>query len=110
MFEFLYDQFNYAERAVDRFEDDGLIIDTCQVSDGENPYETGILCTDYHESDWIIVEAYATKELAQKGHDLWVQKMTSKNPPETLIDCNNAKLSKIFPENSVYKRKNFKNN
>jgi hypothetical protein len=88
----LYAIYSYKQRLVanTKFDDDRGVIDTVLNWDGKRPYETGIRHPDYAEGRWIIVEAYNTKEDAQKGHDEWVTRMTSDQRPEKLTDCNNS--------------------
>ena len=77
---------NYEQRKVDRFEKDGMTIDTCSVTDAPHPFETGIEHPEYKYGSWCIVEYYDTKEEAQEGHNRWVAKMTAKELPEYLDD------------------------
>lgn len=95
MFDFFLDAFNYEDRKVDRFEKENLIIDTCSCSDGEHSYETAIKHESYNNRNWVIVEAYDSKEEAQVGHNKWVKIMTSNDLPEYLMDCGNAIISKL---------------
>jgi len=105
MFSFLQDLGNYEDRKVDRFEKDGLLVSTARVSDGCQPYETAIQVKGYYRKDnnvhladnrWCVVEAYDTIKDAQNGHDKWVSVMTGENPPSTLRDCQNARLSRFL--------------
>lgn len=96
MFNFLLDAGNYESRAVARFEKDNMIIDTASVSDGEHPYETGVCHPEYNDGKWVIVEAYDTKQDAQRGHDAWVAKMTSQTLPVALRDCCNAGIASLY--------------
>ena len=96
MFNFFSMADNYEDRKVDRYEADGMIIDTASVTDGNQPYETGICHPEYNKGDWVIVEAYDTKEEAQAGHEKWVARMTSGNLPSSLRDCQNAGISQLF--------------
>ena len=89
----------YEQRKVDRYEKNGLIIDTAFVTDSDQPYETAVARPEQNNGDWVIVEAYDTKEEAQIGHDKWVKKMLSKKLPETLKDvsiCESAKLCRMW--------------
>ena len=96
MFNFLQDMNIYNKRLVDNSVLDGsTIIDTCRVSDGEKPFETGIQCPKYNNNKWVIVEGYNTKEDAQKGHNKWVGVMSANNLPEKLVDCGNSEISKL---------------
>ncbi len=93
MFDFVLDQGNHEEREVDNYEANGLCIDTCRVSDGLQPFETGIQHPAYKEGKWVIVEAYDSKEAAQVGHDKWLAAMTSQELPIMLSDCANAEMA-----------------
>ncbi len=89
---------NYEARKVTRFEDaDNLItVDTCSVSDGHHPYETGIEHPEYNGGLFIIVEAYDTIEDAQKGHDKWIEIITHEPLPVALEDCQNSEITDHF--------------
>lgn len=95
---FMNDIDNYGERKIDRYDGDGFCIDTCAVSDGEKPYETGIKHPEYNEGYWIIVEAYDTPLAAKNGHNRWVEIMTDKQLPDSLKDCGNAEISQLLEE------------
>jgi hypothetical protein len=100
--DFLSMAYNHDERMVDRYESDDLVIDTCFVTDGAHDYETAIRSPLYNNNKWVIVEAYDTKDEAQKGHDNWVDTMTN-NPPDKLVECLNSEVSQWVGE-SEYKR------
>ena len=85
----------YEQRKVDRFERDGLIVDTCAVTDSAQPYETGISDERYNDGDWVIVELYPTKKAAEAGHARWVRRMTAKNPPGQLEDVSSAETAQL---------------
>jgi hypothetical protein len=109
MFDFFNDIDNYSERKVDRFEKDDLIIDTCRVSDGKQDYETAVSHPDYHNSKFIVVEAYSSKEEAQEGHDKWIAIMIKEPLPDELIDCCNAQIGDFYRElggDVIYKKEN----
>jgi len=100
---------NYDERKVDKYEEGELFISTCMVTDADVPYETAVGHSAYREEGkLIIVETYATKELAQEGHNRWVEKMTSDELPESLTDVSQAELSlllrEVDPDSMVYQR------
>ena len=95
MFSFMSMANNYEERKVDRYEADGLIIDTCAVTDSDQPYETGVSHHAYNNGDWVIVELYPTREAAQAGHKKWVEKMTAKELPKSLVDVGTAEVKKL---------------
>ena len=94
MFDFMYDIGNYDERAIARIEEDGMIIDTCRVSDGTKPIETGIKHPEYNRGKWVIVEAYDNEADALVGHARWVEIM--KSPPPELVDCANAGIGQLM--------------
>ena len=96
MFNFLNDLSNYDDRAIDRYEEGSLIVDTCAVSDGNQPFETGIRHPEYNSGKWIIVEAYSTKGDAKAGHSKWVSTMTNEPLPEKLTDCKNARVAQLL--------------
>jgi hypothetical protein len=100
MFDFLKDIENYEDRLVDRHEsmagEEYLIVSTCRVSDGAQPYETAVSHDDYSDGDWIVVEAYSLKKHAQRGHNRWVKKMTTDPLPKVLKDCTNSEISKLL--------------
>lgn len=91
MFGFLSDFGNYEQRKVANHKaENGSEVDTARVSDGRQPFETAVSHPDYNNDEWVIVEAYDTKELAQLGHDRWVKTMTTEPLPEELRDCANS--------------------
>lgn len=95
MFDFAKDMDNHDSRQVDRHEIDGMIIDTARVSDGIQPFETGIAHPRYNYGNWVIVESYNNIKEASKGHDKWVKIMTSEELPASLKDCGNAMISHL---------------
>lgn len=95
MFNFFNMMGNYEDRKVDRFYNEDMTIDTAQVSDGRQPYETGIKHFRYNDNRWVIVESYDTKEEAQEGHNKWVEFMTSGSLPEYLRDCCNSEIAQF---------------
>ncbi len=90
----------HEERKVECFEQDGLVVDTCAVTNvGDFPYETGIKDSHYGgDGGWVIVECYKTKEAATLGHTKWVKVMTATKPPDELIDVSMAKENAGAPE------------
>jgi len=96
MFDFLKDVGTYQDRKIDRFEKDKLIVDTAKVSDGKQPYETGISHPEYNGGSWVIVDMYPTVDLAKHGHNHWVEVMTAENLPDKLVDCGNAELAQLM--------------
>ncbi len=95
MLDFLNMTGNHEERQVDNYEgENGLVVDTCAVTDADLPYETGITHPRYNEGKWVIVELYPTKEQAQEGHKKWVKIMTTEPLPESLRDASTATIAK----------------
>jgi hypothetical protein len=90
--------FNYSERRVDRFIDGDLTISTAEVSGGFKPFETAIEHPSYNDGNWVIVEAYNTRDEAQVGHDRWVKIMTIEPLPTKLKGCINELFAKIRDE------------
>jgi len=86
---------NYEERKVDRFEKEGLLIDTCAVNDSDKPFETAISHPMFNDGKLVVVELYDTKEQAQKGHNKWVKIMTKKKLPKSLKDVSTAEVAKL---------------
>ena len=97
MFEFMNMAGTYKFRKIANYKRDSVEIDTALVTDGERPYETGIAHTSYRGGEWVIVEAYHTKEEALMGHNRCVKIMTD-NPPKTLTDCCNSSIQKMAKE------------
>ena len=108
MFEFINDMGNYQDRKIDRTDiADDFFISTAKVSDGSQPYETGIAHPEYNDGKVIIVEAYDTKDQAKKGHKKWEKIMTNENLPDQLVDCQNAGIAQLcdaFGSSLVFKR------
>lgn len=96
MFDFFNMAYNYEARAIARFEQGDVIIDTCAVIDAAQPYETGVSHPAYNDGDWVIVELYDTKEEAQTGHDKWVETMTAAELPESLCDVSSASITQLL--------------
>lgn len=105
MFDFLLDVGNYEDRKVDRSEFEWGFISTARVSDGSQPFETAVQHPDYNDGSMVIVEAYATKALAQEGHKKWVEIMTAKKLPGSLTDCANSMIAQAFGSTQVFNRK-----
>src|SRR5258705_1718212 len=95
MFNFLNALDNYEDRKVDSTEVGDSEVDTCSVNDGIQDYETAVKHPKYNDGEWIIVEAYDTKEDAQTSHDKWVKIMSSIPLPNKLIDCKNLLISQL---------------
>jgi hypothetical protein len=90
----------YDERRIARSEfpsdsdEKTLIVSTCRVYDGHQPYETAIQDLRYLDG-FIPVEAYDTPELARLGHQRWVEFMTSSSPPDSLTDICQTELGAV---------------
>ncbi len=89
---------NHDDRVVKHDEPNGAVVDTARVSDGAQPYETGVLSPHYDGGEWVIVEAYDTMPGAILGHDRWVAVFSREYAelPEELRDCQNAGLAELF--------------
>ena len=88
---------NYEQRKVANYTDEEkkITVDTCMVTDSQDPFETGISCPLYNNGEWVIVETYKTREEAQEGHEKWVKKMTGDILPEMLVDVSTASIAKL---------------
>lgn len=87
---------NYEARKVDRFEgEDGFFISTAEVTDSPRPFETAVAHPNYYDGEILIVECYDTREEAQTGHDLWVEKMTADVLPESLTDVGESGIAQL---------------
>ncbi len=95
MFNFFGMADNYEDRKVDRYEKNGLMVDTCSVTDGNKPFETAVESPEYNNGKMVIVQSYDTIEEAKEGHLKWVDLMLN-NPPEYLRDCANAEISQLI--------------
>ena len=95
LFDFLSMAGNYEDRKVDRYEEGVVMVDTCLVTDSEQPYETAVSHPKFNGGDLIIVELYDTKEQAQIGHDRWVKTMTVDTLPESIKDVSTAEIAKL---------------
>lgn len=105
MFDFLLGIGNRSERLVANSIVGAAEIDTCRVTDGDEPFETGIEHPEYNDGKWVIVEAYPTRAAAEAGHARWVDVMSKEVLPDQLVDCQNAAISKFFgPDELVFKR------
>ena len=86
----------YEDCKVARFEADGLIVDTIAVYDSTNPFETAISHKAYNDSDWVIVEEYATREAAMVGHQRWVDTMVAGPLPPMLKDVSTTNIAQFM--------------
>ena len=101
MFNFLGMMGNYDNRKIGRFDDNGIIISTALVTDGDFKYETAVGHPDYDAGDFIIVEAYSNRDNAESGHEKWVGIMTSDELPNELRDCQNSSVSQLVPSDDL---------
>ena len=94
MFEFLDMLGTYEQRKVARWEDAAtqVVIDTCAVTDSDQPYETGI---ERGGHPWVIVQTYVSKKKAQQGHDAWVALAKQGKLPRQLKHGGSATLAKM---------------
>ncbi len=94
MYSFFNDMGNYEQRKVaEPYKEGGLLVSTCKVSDGKDPYETGVEHPLYNAGKIIIVQSYKSKEKALAGHSAWIKKMTADILPSALVDCCNSAIS-----------------
>lgn len=90
MFDFIGMADTYEERAIDRHKKDGLLVDTCAITDSDQPYETAVAHPLYNDGKIVIVEMYDDIESAQTGHDKWVKTMTEGELPVELCDVSSC--------------------
>jgi len=92
---------NYEQRKVDCFKKGKLRIDTAEVYDSNQPYETAVSYPSYNDGLWIIVEQYNTIGEAREGHKAWVNKMNDKLPEELkdVSTCGAAQLKDMTNRN-----------
>lgn len=95
MFDFMGMFTNHETRAIDRYDEGDLFIDTCAVMDSEQPYETAVAHPAYNDGKLVIVEMHDTAEKAQAGHRQWVEKMTAENLPDNLRDVSTATIASL---------------
>ncbi|KKL84505.1 hypothetical protein LCGC14_1964080 [marine sediment metagenome] len=88
---------NYKDRKIGRWDsEDGLkTVSTCSVSDGREPFETAVQHPAYNNGKMVIVECYSTKKDAIKGHNRWLKLVLKSILPNTLVDCQNSKISQM---------------
>jgi hypothetical protein len=102
---------DHKDRLVEYTSVNGAEIDTCRVYDSKLPYETGIRHREYNDGHWVIVEAYNTKEDAEKGHQKWV-KLLYKKLPENIVGIDQRKIGEFIKKyfnlniDKLYKRRN----
>ena len=107
IFDFFDMMGTYEERKVARYEKEELCVDTCAVTDSDQPYETGISHPAYNDGEFIIVELYDTEDQARIGHDKWVKKMTQAELPEMLEDVSSSEIGKLY-KSLVSEEKHYK--
>jgi stress response protein YsnF len=101
---------SYEERLIANTVINNTEIDTCEVSDGINSYETAIRNPIYNNNNWVTVQSYKTSTEAKTGHEKWV-KLFSEKLPVNLHNIDNTKLGrylyKVFDINfsTIYKRR-----
>jgi len=95
MFDFLGMLGTAEERAIARFENGELIVDTCQVNDSSWSCETAISHLKYNHGKWVIVAGYDDLEAAKAGHQHWVEIMTASELPTTLVDVSTASTAML---------------
>jgi hypothetical protein len=101
---------SYEERLIANTVINNTEIDTCEVSDGINSYETAIRNPIYNNNNWVIVQSYKTSTEAKTGHEKWV-KLFSEKLPDNLYNIDNTKLGSYldkaidFNFSTIYKKK-----
>ena len=73
---------NCEQRKVDNFKCDKFEIDTAEVYDRSQRYETAVAHKNFNRGEWIILEWSDTKEEAQKIHNKWVEHFRNNNITE----------------------------
>lgn len=110
MFEFLSMVDNYEERKVANNKIGEAEIDTAEVDDSDQPYETGIAHRMYNGGYWVIVEMYDTIEEAKQGHKKWCKKFENGLLPNSLTDVGTSTIAKccnLFAQNPILERENY---
>lgn len=96
MFGFFSMAGNYEDRKVGRWNgENNDFVSTALVTDSLHPYETAICHPDYNNGNLIIVEMYASKKDAIKGHEKWVKVMTSDKLPDSFVDVSSSEISQL---------------
>lgn len=96
LFGFVNDLYNYEDRKVARYEKGDLLVSTCHVSDGRQPFETAIQLPLYNNGSLIPVAAYDTIQEARAGHKLWVKTITAQSLPDCITECFNSVVGTIL--------------
>ena len=86
---------SYETRKVANYNVDDIFVDTCSVTDSEQPFETAVQHPGYNGGEMIIVEMYETREAAKVGHARWVKTMTGKKLPAYLRDVSTAGIKRL---------------
>ncbi len=58
----------YKERKVVHYEQGDVFVDTCRVTDSDQPFETAVGHPKYNKGQLVIVEMYDTIEAAKLGY------------------------------------------
>jgi len=88
---------NYKDRKVAFFDGGNFLVNTCAITDSDQPYKTAIKYDN--KNWWITVEEYENINTAQKGHDEWVKKMTASKLPIKLKDVSTSKYKSRILKN-----------
>lgn len=83
--ELLANRIPYKDRLIENTKINDAVIDTIEIIECRNIYETAIKHPNYNDNDWITVEFYKNKNKAIEGHFKWVKRI-SKKLPDMLID------------------------
>ena len=82
---------NYEDRKVaEKYVDGPKMVSTCSVTDGALEFETAVAHPEFNEGQIVIVAAYATKEDAILGHELWTDLLKTDKLGDSLLDVDNA--------------------
>ncbi len=81
---------NYGDRKVENTNVGLAEIDTCAVTDSQQPFETGIKHPRYNDGEWVAVEMYDNKEEAVAGHSKWCNYFKNGKLPPSLRDVSSA--------------------
>lgn len=95
MFDFLDMIDDREERLIENTIINEAEIDTCAVSDSDEPFETGIKHPKYNGNHWVIVEMYNTKRQAQIGHAKWVKVFSSVKLPKSLKYAGTSTIAEL---------------
>lgn len=87
---------NHEDRKVGTYNEDGIFVDTCFVTDADQPYETAVVHPNYNGGSMVIVEMYRSLNAAERGHAKWVAVMTGKDLPAHLKDVGTSGISQLL--------------